>query len=85
MIILSGQARKVNSLRVSTCALLRTGLADLDSHQEAERISANVLAVSDVPEPGAARRRHVRRPNDANLHGIPSGGKAAPGKARQLR
>ena len=38
-------------------------------------ISANVSAVHDVPEPGEAWRRHVRRLELAKLHGAICGGK----------
>jgi hypothetical protein len=48
-------------------------------------VSANVSAVHDVPEPGEARRRHVRRPNDANLLGVTSGGKAARTRGRCVK
>ena len=45
-------------------------------------MAANVSAVSDVPEPGNARRRHVRRPDTTNLHGTTCGGKAARTRGR---
>ena len=45
-------------------------------------LAANVSAVSDVPEPGEARRRHVRRLDTTNLHGTARGGKAARTRGR---
>ena len=47
-----------------------------------QSISANVSAVSDVPEPGNARRRHVRRLSTADLQGTICGGKAARTRGR---
>jgi hypothetical protein len=40
-------------------------------------MAPNVSAVSDVPEPGNARLRHVHRLSQANLHETTCGGKAA--------
>jgi len=48
-------------------------------------MAPNVSVVHDVPEPGEARRRHVRRPNDANVPGIPGGGKAARTRGRGVK
>jgi hypothetical protein len=45
-------------------------------------LAANVSAVSDVPEPGEARRRHVRRLSMTNLHETTCGGKAARTRGR---
>ena len=51
----------------------------------ATALAPNVSVVHDVPEPGEARRRHVRRPNDAKLRGITSGGKAARSRGRGVK
>ena len=50
--------------------------------RERSVMAANVSAVSDVPEPGAARRRHVRRLSPPNLHETICGGKAARTRGR---
>jgi len=49
------------------------------------RVADNVSVVHDVPEPGKARRRHVRRLNCAKLLGTIGGGKAARTRGRCVK
>jgi hypothetical protein len=53
--------------------------------QHTERMAPNVSAVHDVPEPGEARRWHVRRLDCAKLSGTIGGGKAARTRGRGVK